>query len=409
MLQESANGPAAFPRPGHPALYAAFDVYPSSKGAATHISHAARQLFDYFGGGLLYTLGDDDLPLYQPEGRVDILRYFETGEVFRNFLTRALAFRARVARAAATCPELIVCQFRDPWGGMALLDEGTSPDRVAPRGYRTVYEINGLPSIEMPLARPLLGAATLARLRQAERFCWNRADHIVTPSYTLRENLVRLGAPAERITVIPNGATVPARSPRPPAEAPGNYLLYFGALQSWQGVDTLLRAFATLTDHEDLRLVICSSVRMRQAKVYRRLARKLGLGERVLWKYRLRKPELARWISGARFTLAPLAENERNLDQGCSPLKILESMALGVPVLASDLPVVREIIRHRENGWLTRPDRPAELAREIRIMLAYPDEVKRLGAAARATIQRDFTWRRNRERSEAVYAALTGR
>ena len=44
-----------------------------------------------------------------------------------------------------------------------------------------------------------------------------------------------------------------------PVDAPDKYLLYFGALQSWQGVDVLLRSFARLRDLEDLYLVICAS------------------------------------------------------------------------------------------------------------------------------------------------------
>ena len=51
----------------HRALYTAFDVYPSAKGAATHIQHAAQTVFDMAGGGMLYVLGHEHLPRYQRE------------------------------------------------------------------------------------------------------------------------------------------------------------------------------------------------------------------------------------------------------------------------------------------------------------------------------------------------------
>ena len=75
--------------------------------------------------------------------------------------------------------------------------------------------------------------------------------------------------------------------------------------------------------------------------------------------------------------------------QGCAPLKIVESMGSGVAVVASDLAPVREVITHRENGWLVHPER---LARALRILLDHPTLVRELGANARETIARKFTW-----------------
>jgi glycosyltransferase involved in cell wall biosynthesis len=64
---------------------------------------------------------------------------------------------------------------------------------------------------------------------------------------------------------------------------------------------------------------------------------------------------LAGVFARLRFTVAPLAETARNTWQGCCPVKIVESMAAGTPVLASDLAVSRELIRHGEDGWLAAP------------------------------------------------------
>ena len=69
--------------------------------------------------------------------------------------------------------------------------------------------------------------------------------------------------------------------------------------------------------------------------------------------------------------------------QGCAPLKILESMASGMPVVASDLPAVRELLADGEHGRLVAPDRPGELARAIRVLLDFPERRARLAANAR--------------------------
>ena len=70
-------------------------------------------------------------------------------------------------------------------------------------------------------------------------------------------------------------------------------------------------------------------------------------------------------------------------------------MAAGVPVVASDLPAVRELIDDGVHGRLVAPDRPGELARAIRVLLDYPEQRAAMGAAARAHIERHFTWERS--------------
>jgi glycosyltransferase involved in cell wall biosynthesis len=389
---------AMLPHLRHRALYAAFDRFPAPKGAAIHIGRMAETLFGLAGGGLLYVLGDDELPVYQREGGVEIVRYARPEP---NRLRRALGYGRRLsALLDGQADSLQICHFRDPWSGVPILARDG-------RRYATVYEVNGLPSIELPAAYPDLAPATLAKIRAAEVFCWSAADRLIAPSATIAGNLVALGAAVEKIEVIPNGADLPAPVPRPP-DAPARYLLYFGALQPWQGVDVLLRAFALLADLDDLALVVCVATHPRTARPYQRLAEKLGCAGRVRWLFRLSQAELAPWRAHATLSVAPLTECARNLDQGCCPLKILESLAAGVPVVASDLPSVREIVTDGVEGRLVRPDRPAELARAIRVLLEYPDRLPAMGERARDRIARDLTWDRVLTRLTRLYRDLAG-
>lgn len=368
----------------HRALYAAFDRFPSRKGAAIHIDRFARTLFDTFDGGALFVLGGAQLPAHQLEGPVEIVRFM--AEV-PNFLERALAFGGWLARHIDRIEgSLELCHFRDPWSGAAIA--------LRPRRrYAVVYEVNALPSIELPSLFPALGPNTLAKIRRTELDCCDAADRVITPSRTTAHLLESLGIAASKIEVIPNGADLDAPVPRP-SDAPEAYVLYFGAAQSWQGIDTLLRAFARLADFSSLRLVICASHESRMWRRYERLAMKLGVAERIVWQYALEEPALAAWRQHALLSIAPLTDSPRNVVQGCAPLKILESMASGTAVIASDVAPVRELIDDRGNGWLVHPDRPAELARAMRILLDRPDLAKRLGANARRTIEERYTWDR---------------
>lgn len=380
----------------HRALYAAFDRFPSRKGAAVHIDRFARTLFDQVGGGLLYTLGGEGLPPYQREQTIEIVRYSRDAA---HLLDRAAGFGERLAGLLdRLAPSLRLAHFRDPWSGVPVIERQD-------RAYATVYEVNGLPSIELPFLYPGIPSELLKWIEALEQRCLDRADVVITPSHVTAARLHERGVDSKRLRVVPNGADVPSAS-APPPQQPARYLLYFGALQPWQGVDTALRALARLRDLEDLGLVICASVHHRRAKPYRKLAERLGVADRVRWHFALPEEELAPWREHAILSLAPLRDCSRNCVQGCAPLKILESMAAGVPVVASDLPAVRELLLDGEHGRLVAADRPGELARVIRVLLDYPEQLARMGRAAREHVATHLTWDASAAKLRGVYELL---
>jgi len=78
-------------------------------------------------------------------------------------------------------------------------------------------------------------------------------------------------------------------------------------------------------------------------------------------------------------------------------------MAVSVPVIASDLPVTREIVDHKVNGLLVKAERPAEFSRAIRLLLDYPDMRKQLAVQAHAKIKNNFQWEMAREKLSELY------
>jgi glycosyltransferase involved in cell wall biosynthesis len=383
----------------HRALYSAFDLFPSRKGAGVHIAQFASTLFDEMRGGLLYVVGDREMPAYQLEDTIEIVRFISPQ---KNFLKRALAFGSKLRELLdATENSLQLCHFRDIWSGIPVLTRRR-------RRFQAVYEVNGLPSIELPFHFREIELSTLQKLRAHENFCLREADCIITPSNAIRECLIKRGADARKIRTIPNGADVTA-SPEEilrPSDAPARYIIYCGALQSWQGVETLLRAFALLADLRDLHLVICVSNESHRIQLYKDFAAKLEIEDRLVWRVALDEDAMRHWFAHAALSVAPLAECARNVAQGCAPLKILESMAAGVPVVASDLPSVREIMCDGAHGRLVHPDRPSELARAIRVLLHYPEILRDMGANARRHIAHRLTWTHAKMRLVGAYREL---
>jgi glycosyltransferase involved in cell wall biosynthesis len=151
---------------------------------------------------------------------------------------------------------------------------------------------------------------------------------------------------------------------------------------------------------------MCCSVREKRTSHLHKLASKLEMKDRILWKHQLGRDELNQWVRHAALSVAPLTECSRNVEQGCAPLKILESMALGVPVVSTLIPSVEELMTDGCEGFLVRPNRPSELAREIRIGLEYPDKLAELGRNGTKTIRERYSWDLARRSLSRVYNDL---
>ncbi|GAB4272757.1 MAG: hypothetical protein Kow0029_11770 [Candidatus Rifleibacteriota bacterium] len=364
-------------------LYAAFDTFPAPKGAAVHIREFASTLFRFMGNGLLLVLGNEELPSWQIEEGFEIRRLVSDEN---NYLRKAFQFYDFVRyHTECIAKNLKIAHFRDPWSGSAILD-------VSDHTFKTVFEVNALPSIELPARYSGVGANTLEKIRKSEMRCLAECDYIVCPSLTIRNFLQTLGVQAEKISVIPNGAEVPEQKFARPETAPDKYLIYFGAVQSWQGIEILFKAMKFLRDFHDLYLVLCVSGAKDRLKYLRKLADRMEIGHRLVWNLKMNQLELQPWIAHASLSIAPLVECSRNLVQGCCPLKIVESMSHGIPVVSSDLPVVRELIDHGFDGWLVRPDRPSELARAIRLLLLHPEKAEKIGVNGQNKIKNKLSW-----------------
>ena len=348
-------------------VYVSFDTFPAPKGAAVHIGEFAPQLFSFIGSGLLLVLGDENTPRWQiEENDVQIRRYITTEE---NYLQKALCFEQFVySEISAIKDDIKIAHFRDPWSGLPIIDalEGTKA--------KLVYEVNALPSIEIPSRVSSALSTTLDKIREMELKCLEKANAVVCPSYVIKSFLESLGVDSNKITVIHNGARLSGFEHKKPEIAPDKYIIYIGAVQAWQGVESLLKAMTFLKDMTDLK--------------------------------RVGQSEVQDWLQGASLSIAPLTECERNLVQGCCPIKIVESMAAGVPVIASNMPVTQELIEHNLTGWLIRPDRPSELARAIRVLLAHPETLERIAKAAKEKVVSSLSWEKSLEELRKVYENL---
>ena len=380
-------------------LLTAFDVFPSSKGASAHIAQNLIAIRGFKEEAALVCLGTIDDPKAQMEDGLTILR---CRMMHPNFLKRTEIFGDFVWSTLSRFGDgLTSVHFRDIWGGMPVLNH------VAVKRALKIFEVNGLPSIELPCRYPALARNTslLNRIKGMENSCLSKADRIITVSGVNADHIVSRGVAREKITVIPNTTDIGEAVPAHPGIANGKKrILYSGCLAPWQGVETALKAYALIAHRDDVTLTLAASNK-KYLKPHSQLIKKLGLENRVEIRVALTKEYLAALYASSSFSLAPLARCQRNETQGACPIKIVDSMAMGVPVIASDLAITREMLENGADGLLVTPDSPRALAVGMEGLLDNPELIATLGRNARKNFEIKFSRRSFAEKLREVYTA----
>ena len=252
----------------------------------------------------------------------------------------------------------------------------------------------------------------LRKLRQQEQVCLDAADLILTVSGVNAEHLLRRNVAENRICVIPNGVDLSVFTYLGPSLPPANdramRMLYSGTMSAWQGVPVAIEALALFRRDFPATLTLVGPARSRQRRDLLDQAWELGVYDSVRLLEPVSRPELASLHHDADVIIAPLTRNDRNLVQGCCPLKVLEAMASGTPLIASDLPVVRELATDGAEGLLVRPG-SAKAFKDGMLRLRSEDGLaRRLSLAARARVEREFTWARSQAALLTAYEGLIG-
>jgi len=380
--------------------YISFDTVPAPKGASTHIAAFARELAARFGAIELVTVSAAAAASLRTERWPGVF-HTELPGVGPSLIDRVLCFRACLERWLSGSVFDAV-QFRSIFEAIPLVGLHPRP--------RLIFEVNGLPSVELKYRYPRADddRELMRKIVAQEQACLEAADRIVTPSAITGRFLEGRGADPNKIRVIPNGVDTELFCVRGSAPECGAEmrLLYFGTLASWQGVDLAVRAVAQICAQAPARLTILGAASARQREPITALAAKLGIGDRVAIGEPVGQAELVEELHRSFAVLAPLEINDRNLQQGCCPLKILEGMAAGVPVISSDLPVVRELGEDGRHFLLVKPGSVDQIAQAVLRLRGDTDLWRNVAAAARARIARCYTWARSGAALAAVYQEL---
>ncbi|WP_158372710.1 glycosyltransferase [Cellulosimicrobium cellulans] len=289
---------------------------------------------------------------------------------------------------------------------------------AAELGVPWVYEVRGL--LEQTWVAGRADAGARERAAASERFRLLRAQeaavaacaaHVVALSGTLRDDLVARGVPAERITVVPNGVdprllTLPDQGPRRARRAlglpeDGFWVGTVSSVVDYEGLGTLVDAVALLRARGvDARAcVVGDGVALPEL---RRRAAAAGVAGSVLLPGRVPAGAAPRWHRALDAFVVP--RRDLAVCRSVTPLKPVEAMALGRPVVASDLPALAEVVPDGA-GLRVPPDDPAALAAALAGLRDDPAAAAALVAAGRE-VAAGRTWARAGAAYRALYERL---
>jgi len=269
-----------------------------------------------------------------------------------------------------------------------------------------VYESHGVAPVvseEMPrlLGNPELTPTRrkLERLDRRERHVWRRAPAYVTITKALADDLAARYGPRPNVFVVPDGAS-PA--PNVDVDRHGPAVAgYAGHLYPWKGVDVLIRALA-LAPHVGGLIVGGHPAEHDRARIDA-LIDELRLAGRVTITGLLPFREVRSQLGRASMLVLPNSSSAIS-ERYTSPLKLFEYLTLGRPIVASDLPAVREVLTHERTALLVPPDDPPALARALERLASDERLAASLGQAAHA-LSSQYTWSMRARRLEAALEA----
>ena len=218
-----------------------------------------------------------------------------------------------------------------------------------------------------------------ARLRAREGRVWRGADGLVTTTAGIRDSFQEAFGPRLRVAVIPNGCDPPPPELPPASTEDPPRVLYAGQLYPWKGVDVLVEAMARLPRG---RLVILGGLEGEPdlARV-RALVQARRLESRSEMPGSVPQARVREELSRAAVVVVPVLRTAMT-ERHTSPLKAFEAMAAGRPLVASDLPSSREVMREDETALLVAPGDAAALAAALQRVFDDPALARRLALAA---------------------------
>lgn len=269
-----------------------------------------------------------------------------------------------------------------------------------------VLEVNSPIAVEQATYR---GTGMLELAERAERFALGHAAVVAVVSEELRGHVEAMGAAPSRVHVVPNAVDIHRFRPNrigaaePPAAKATPVIGFVGGLRQWHGVELLPEVLShVLSRLSAVRLVVAGDGPLRSTVAAE--AERLGVADRVELLGPVAHDQMPDVIRSFDIALAPYPVNDRHPFY-FSPLKLFEYMACGVPVVASNVGQVAELLTGESAGVLCPPGDPVAMANACIALLEDPRAYAAMASSGPEIVAARYTWDGNAQR---VLELVTG-
>jgi len=282
-------------------------------------------------------------------------------------------------------------------------------------GVPVVYEVRGFLEETWRSRGHDVSSDSYQLARQIETRCMLAADAVVTIAEAMRAEILTRGVPPERVSVVPNAVDSTFLAPAPDPAAlraelgihPDDVVLgVVTTLNAYEGISTLIDALRLLRERgAPVKLLIVGSGAERAPLAA--AAHRAGLTDAIVMTGHVPHEHIRTYH--AAIDIFCVTRVSSPVTRLVTPLKPLEAMATGRPVVASDLPPLREIVQPGVTGALSTPEDPQDIADVIE-PLVYDSTVRgHMGDAAREWVGAHRTWAAAADRYGAVYEQIAPR
>ena len=245
-------------------------------------------------------------------------------------------------------------------------------------------------------------------VRSLETFACRQATHVAVLCEGIKHDLIGRGISEEKLTIIPNGINLedfhdcqPDEELRQTWNISGKRVIGFiGSFYRYEGLGLLVRAFANLVnDHDDLVLLLVGGGEVKQELEAQ--IQTLGIQDKVVMPGRVPHHQ----IPGV-YGLVDLFVYPRiaiRLTELVTPLKPLEAMVVGKPLVASDIGGHRELIQDGKTGVLFPPDDVDALSATLHRLLQEPQRMQAIARQGHVWAKQERSWEKTTSPYEAIY------
>ena len=280
---------------------------------------------------------------------------------------------------------------------------------ILPNGYvaARVGAATGVPYAVTLHGSDVFMAERNALFRRMARRALAGAAHVTSCSAELADRLLALGedrgaGAAEKVLLVPNGTDVVPEEVPDAAEHPERRrVLAVGRMVYKKGFEYLVDAApAILSGFPDAEIVLAGGGEL--IPELRRRAERLGVGDRLRFPGPLSHDRVLELMGTAEVFVMPSVRDPAGNVDGL-PIVVLEAMAAGIPVVATDVSGIPLAVADGETGLLV-PERDAgALATAVGRLLADPGLGRRLGEAGRRRVREELNWDAIAEIHERLY------